>query len=241
MLPDTLKAVAITSKTGSTCTADIGGVQTVIEVARDLSVTAGDGLLIIRAGNVWYAIARTGIAAPTAETNPDPPKPVPAVQRGRLVVSPNSMGSFRNGGWRTDVGQRVYQGNYGGWGNNIGAVFYGNKPRSLSGATVLGAVIRVRRLSQGGVAAAQQLTLRLVTERFRPSGAPTITSSTPGPSLAWGQTREGVTIPAAWAQAMVNGTAGGLAIYEADGDPYVITAGVGDWSPAWTLTIDWQR
>lgn len=241
-LPTTLKALAITAKTGSTCTADVGGVQTTIEVARDLSVSAGDGLLITRSGNTWYAIARTGTAAPAvvaSDEAPDPPK-VPTVQVGRLVVPPNGLGSYRGGTYRDDT-SHIIQGNYGGWGNNTGAVFYGNKPRSLSGATVTAASIRIRRLSQGGTAAKQQMTLRLVTERFRTGSTPTLTSSTSGPSLAWGQTVDSFAIPTSWAQAMVDGTAGGIAIFVSGGSPYIITAGKGDWGPAWTMTIAWTR
>lgn len=242
-LPTTLKATATAAKTGSTCTADIGGIETVVEVARDLSVSAGDGLLVTRSGNTWYAIARVGTAAPASvgtDEAPPPPKPKPDVQSGRLVVSPNGMGSYRSGQYRDDTGH-IIQGNYGGWGNNIGAVFYGNKPRSLSGATVTSARVRIRRLSQGGAAAKQALTLRLVTERFRTTSSPTLTSSTAGPSLAWGQTVDSYAIPNSWAQAMVDGTAGGLAIFVSGGSPYVLTAGKSDWGPAWTLTISWTR
>lgn len=238
-----LKALATTAKSGSTCTADIGGILTVVEVARDLTVVAGDGLLVARSGNTWYALARVGTAAPAVvppDEAPEPPKPKPDVQSGRLVVPPNSLGSYRGGSYRDDT-SHIIQGNYGGWGNNIGAIFYGNKPRSLSGATVKKATVRIRRLSQGGQAAKQALTLRLVTERFRTSSSPTLTSSTPGPSLGWGQTSDAFVIPNSWAQAMVDGTAGGIAIFVAGGSPYVITAGKGDWGPAWTMTITWSR
>lgn len=240
-IPSTLKATAITSKAGSTCTADIGGVTTTVEVARDLSVTAGDGLLVIRAGIQWYAIARVGTAAPAAPDTPvTPPPPPKQLQVGSLVISPVETRSRQGSKWRTDTDD-VYQGQYGGNGNHTGCAFYGSKPRSLAGATVTGAYIKVRRPDRGGTNAAQNTTLRLVTERTRPSGAPTLTSSTSGPSLRRGQTVNAFAIPNAWAQAIVDGTSGGLALFDSSGSPYVIMAGRGSWGPAWTLVISWKR
>lgn len=241
-LPDTLKATATTAKTGSTCTAEIGGVDTTIQVARDLSVSSGDGLLVVRSGSQWYAVARTGTAAPTAPDTPPPPppKPKPEVVTGRLIITPVETRSRQGSRWRTD-NDNVYQGEYGGNGNHIGCVFYGSKPRSIAGATVTSALFRLRRLDSGGVNAAQDTTLRLVAERFRPSGAPTLGSTADGPNLKRGETRNGVALPTAWAQAMVDGTAGGIALYESDGSPYLIMAGRGSWSPAWTLTLYWRR
>ncbi|MEE3918179.1 hypothetical protein V2I01_04775 [Micromonospora sp. BRA006-A] len=40
---------------------------------------------------------------------------------------------------------------------------------------------------------------------------------------------------------MVDGTAGGLAVYDSSGSPYVRFAGRGSWSPAFTLAISWRR
>ncbi len=241
-LPGALKATASSAKTGSTCTADIGGQAVTIEVARDLSVSSGDGLLVIRSGDTWYAFARTGTAAPAVPDTPPPPPPPskPTVVTGKLIVTPYETRSRQGSRWRTDTDD-VYQGQYGGNGNHIGCVFYGSKLRSLAGATVTSAYTRIRRLDKGGTNAAQDTTLRLVAERFRPSGAPTLGSTADGPNLRRGETQNGVQITTAWVQAMVDGTAGGLAVYESDGSPYVILAGRGAWSAAWTLTVYWRR
>jgi hypothetical protein len=241
-VPGTLKAIATSGKTGSTCSADIGGQTVTIEVARDLSVASGDGLLVVRSGDTWYAIGRTSTAAPAVPDTPPPPPPPskPVVVTGKLIVSPVETRSRQGSRWRTDTDD-VYQGQYGGNGNHIGCVFYGTKPRTLAGATVTSAYVRIRRLDKGGTNAAQDTTLRLVAERFRPSGAPTLGSVADGPNLRRGETQNGVQITTAWVQAMVDGTAGGLAVYEADGSPYVILAGRGAWSAAWTMTIYWRR
>lgn len=240
-LPLTLKATASTAKTGSTCTAEIGGIDTTVQVARDLSVSAGDGLLVARSGSQWYAIARTSTAAPAAPDTPapPPPRPKPEVVTGTLVCSPVETRSRQGSKWRTD-NDNVYQGAYGGNGVHMGCAFYGTKPRSLAGATCTKATVRIYRLDSGGVNAAQDMTLRLVAERFRPSGAPTLGSVIDGPNLRRGQ-KTTFTLPNSWGQAMIDLTAGGVALYESDGSPYLITAGRSAWGPAWTLTLSWRR
>jgi hypothetical protein len=40
---------------------------------------------------------------------------------------------------------------------------------------------------------------------------------------------------------MVDGTAGGLAIFESDGDPYVILDGRGRYASSFALTINYSR
>lgn len=233
-------ATATTDKSGSsTVTATVNGVDTLVQVARDLTVAAGDVLLVERVGAQWFAYARLFAAAPGAVENERPPEPKPTTTNGSLVVSPVETRSYRNGSWRMDTDD-VYQGQYGGNGNHTGAVFYGTKPRSLEGTTVASATIKVKRIS-GGTYAAQPTAMWLMTQATRPGGAPTLTSTASGPSLAVGATTDAFAIPSAWAQAFVDGTAGGIAFFDADGSPYVKFAGRGTWSPAFTLTISWQR
>jgi len=83
--------------------------------------------------------------------------------------------------------------------------------------------------------------VRLVTQATKPAGAPTRTSSTTGPHLAVGATNNAFVVPTSWAQAMVDGSAGGLGVYDSSGSPYMRFAGRSSWSAAWTLTIRWTR
>lgn len=236
-------ATATTSKSvASTVTATVNGVETLVQVARDLTVAAGDVLLVVRVGAQWFAVARYFPAAIVdLPSNDRPPDPKPVVTTGSLVVSPVETRSYRpTYGWRTDTTD-VYQGQYGGWGNHTGCAFYGAKPRSLAGATVTSATVKVRRPGgTGSTYAAVGTTMRLMTQATRPGGAPTLTSSTAGPSIKAGADTT-FTIPDSWAQAMVDGTAGGIAFFDSDGSPYIIFAGRGSWSPAFTLTINWRR
>lgn len=232
------KATATAVKSGSTVTAEVNGTITTVQVVRGLIVTPGDVLLVEKIRAEWYATALLFDAPPLPVENERPPEPKPAATTGSLVVSPVETRSYRNSSWRTDTDD-VYQGEYGGNGNHTGSVFYGSKPNSLDGATVTGATIKVKRVS-GGTYAAQSTTMRLMTQKTRPGGVPTLTSTAAGPSLAVGASTT-FTIPASWAQSIVDGTAGGIAFFDADGSPYVRFAGRGSWSAAFTLTINWTR
>lgn len=232
--------LATVSVSGSTTiTVVVNDTEVVVNGLRGTTYAVGDVAPILRIGSQWWALGRAFAAPTTLPQNPSAPAPKPPVVAGSLVVSPIETRSFRpNFGWRTD-NTDVYQGEFNA-GNHTGCSFYGSKPRSLSGATVTSARIRVRR-DRGGVFAAQATTMRLMTNATRPAGAPTLTSSTAGPSLAVGSTNNSFAIPTSWAQSMVDGTAGGLAVFDADGSPYVRFAGRGTWSPAFTLTINWRR
>lgn len=234
-----IKAIATAAGSGGVVTATVNGIPTTIRIAKGLTVTANDVLLVDQVGSEWWVSALAYDVAPTppADSTPGAPAPVPPAS-GTSTFTAVETRSYRNGAWRTD-NDSVYQGQYGGNGLHTGCVFYGRGPRSLAGATVTSASIQVRRLT-GGTYAPQTTTLWLITQSTRPAGAPTRTSSTGGPSLAVGATGTHGLLTA-WGQALVDGTAGGLAIYTASGSPYVRLAGRGDWSPAFTLTLKWRR
>lgn len=239
MIEESVIGTAQGAKSGSTVSVSVNGTVTTVQCARDLTVAAGDPLMISRYGSLWVAVGRMYASAPTTPLNEETPDPNQPTTSGTLVVGPVETRSYRNGAWRTDNSQ-VYQGQYGGGGNHTGVAFYGSAPRSLAGATVTGARINVRRQS-GGFFAAQATTMRLVTQATRPAGAPTLGASTGGPSLAVNGESIGFAVPTAWAQSMVDGTAGGLGFFVAGGTPYVVFSGTGAWSPAFTMTIDWTR
>lgn len=235
--------IAVGAKASGLVTVTVSGVDIVMNAARDVTFAAGDRLAFTRNGGIWVAYARLDTAAttgPGADTpNPKPPPPKPVTVTGSKTFTPVETRSRQASKWRTD-NDDVYQGQHGGQGNHTGCAFYGNGPRSLNGATVTGASVKLRRAGKGGITAAQDTTFRLVTNKTRPSGAPTLTSSTDGPNLKWGQSTT-FTIPTSWAQAMVDGTAGGLAIFESDGSPYVILDGRGNYSASFQLTMKWSR
>lgn len=236
-----LKATATAAKVGTTVTASINGTVVTVQVLRDLPVAAGDVLLVQRMGSEWFAIGRAYPSPPATPANDTAPDPKPSTVSGRLVVPPVSTGSYRasTSTWRTDT-EDIIQGSYGGYGNHFGAAFYGNLPRSLDGATVTSAKAQIRR-QVGGSPGPLATTLALFAESSRPAGAPTVLATTPGPAMATGDLRLSVEILTTWAQQIVDGTAGGIGVYDADGTPYVRLSGRGSWSPAFTLTLFWTR
>lgn len=229
-------ATATAAKTGSSLPVTVHGFARTVQCARDLAPAAGDVVLIVQQGAQWVAVARLFTAAPAAVVgNAAVPDPDPAVIAGTTVFAPSDMGTHRAAGWRADASVR--QGQQGTAGLNTGAVFYGGAPAALSGATVTAATLAVRR--QGGAGTGS--TLWQVTETDRPSGAPTLGASTAGPALSEIGQEEEFALPASWGQAIVDGTAGGLAFYDADGSPYVAFDGRDTWPPAFTLTLEWTR
>lgn len=237
-------ATAQAAKSGSTVTVDLAGTLTVVQVARDLTVATGDVLVVTKSGaglpSQWFAIARAFAAAPAAV---DPAGNLPLVPiyptpYGTLAVAPTYTGTYRDGVWQS-AGGDVQQGIYGGAGNATGVAYYGVKAQALAGATVLAARVSVQRLT-GGTPTAQTATLQRVTQTDWDGSAPTLAASTTGPALAVGESAD-FTVPTSWAQAIVDGTAGGLGVFAAGGTPYMRFAGVAAASPAWLLSIDWTR
>jgi hypothetical protein len=239
MLPATTTATATTVSSGAACTARINGVEITVQLARDLTVAVGDILLVHKVVDRYVGCCRLFTAAPTPDDTFEQPDPNTALVQGRTVIMPVQTGTYRDAAWLTSTADTM-QGEYGGYGNATGAAFYGAKPATLAGATVLQATVRVSRLPTGAAAAAAT-TLRLVTETEQPAGAPTLTSTTAGPSLLRGEDLDAFEVPVAWVQAMADGTAGGLALFDADGDPYARLAGRGTDPTAWMLTVDWER
>lgn len=233
-----ITGVVQTTKTSGYVAALVNGQRINVECERDLTPAVGDVIVIAQIGSKYIALGRTSAAAPgSAEGNEAPPPTSP--QTGVLTVTPVETRSYRPAyGWRFDTDD-VYQGEYGGWGNHTGCAFYGSKPRALDGATVTDASLRMRCLQIGSYPPSAA-TMRLITNTVRPGGAPTLTSSATGPALVQGAETQW-DVPTAWAQAIVDGTAGGIGAYIAGGTPYIRWAGRGAWSAAFTLTIRWRR
>lgn len=252
----TLVATATTSVSGGAVLATAAGITITVRVATGITPAQGDRLLVTRHGSVYWAIATipapptvtpTPVAPP--DTAPDPgdkaPAPKPTTTTGTLTCVPTATACYRDGSWRSDGASvnsyDLYQGRYSGssFGRMTGCAFYGSKPHSLSGATCTKATVKVKRLSAGDYAA-RAVTLRLVSQTSRPSGAPTLNESTSGPSLKIGDTST-FTLPTSWGQALIDGSRGGIAISISSDTPYIHLAGRGSWSAAMTLTISWRR
>ncbi|MGW6295177.1 hypothetical protein [Streptomyces sp. NPDC055058] len=253
--------VAASAVSGGACLANIGGILVTARVVAGLTVAKGDALLVARVGSAYFvqAVLQAGPVVPpelppdgteedgvpAPDTGDAPPAPKPSVTTGSLVCTPVTTSTWRDGRWRTDIGSSTsadtYQGRYGGssFGRNHGFAFYGSKPRSIAGATVTKATLKLRRL-QAGDFAGRTPTLRLVSQSTRPGSFPTLNETTAGPRLAVGASST-FAIPKSWGQALVDGSRGGIAISIGSDNPYIRLAGRASWSAAWTLTLSWQR
>ncbi|MFD4343398.1 hypothetical protein ACFWQ6_00700 [Streptomyces coelicoflavus] len=252
---------ALTASANGACRATVAGIEITTRVVSGVTVGVGDTILIVRRGSTFWVIAIAG-AAPTVppvepapdDTPPDTgdsaPAPKPTVTTGSLTCHPVATSTWRSGHWRTDIGSSTsadtYQGRYGysSYGRNSGFAFYGSKPRSLAGATVTKATVKLRRLTSGDYGR-RSPTLRLVSESSRPSSYPSLHESTTGPSLGVrghvSPSETTFTLPTSWGQAMVDGSRGGLGIVISADSPYIRLAGRSSWSAAWTLTLYWRR
>lgn len=233
--------IALGAASGGLVTVTVWGITVQMLAARDVSFAAGDPVSFVRSGQTWTAVARTGTTAITPPLIPNDPgiDPNPPTVSGSRTFLPVETRTRQGTVWLTDTDD-VYQGQYGTAANSTGCAFYGNGPRALAGATVDSATIQVRRRTRGGPAGVQATSLRLVTETFRPTGAPTLGFSDVGPALGLGEAME-FDVETAWAQAMVDGTAGGLAVFDADGVPYVILEGLSRYGASFALTINYTR
>jgi len=222
-----------------------GGEQTfTAEVARDLPVANNDLVIISLIGSKWYVIQRILSSAPgPPNSNSDKfgRSPRYELEKGDDTFNPVDTRTWNGSKWRTDTTD-VFQGTYAG-AVNVGCMFFGDQLKSLKGNTITRALLlSIERLPySGGSYAAATSTLWKVTQKKRPSGAPTRTSSTTGPAMAVGAILPSFEIPESWVTDMTNGTVGGLAFYDADGNPDMRFAGMGTYSPALSLYVEWER
>ena len=175
---------------------------------------------------------------------PPPPPPLPPVQ-APAAPPPPATGtarfpavdsvSWRGGKWRTDSNV-VAQSDWGGWGDNNGAWFYGSGPTDqLAGATITRCQIRIHR-QPGGVWGGQTVHLYRHTDRNRPGGD---VSRVQGPWDASVAIDEAiwVDLPADAGQAIVD-SGGGVGI---TGAPYVVLYPAGSDPESGLLSMDWRR
>jgi hypothetical protein len=219
----------------------VDGATLSLPIVRSYTPTVGDECLVLMRRHGGFVIGAPGTAPPAANVVPSstaqapPPADDPTPSRpkyGSDVFRPTSTGSYRNGSWRGDTND-LYGGDWSGRGSNKGGAYYGKGPRGLRGATVTRVRVKLRR-QDGGVYGGVTPTLRLLAESSR-SGAPNDVLSTAGPSLSIGEAVT-FTLPDAWGQRMVDGTAGGIGVWSASSSPYVHLDG-----PSLSLLIDWKR
>ena len=242
-MADLIYAIVTAVKASGLVSVKVGAQIVSAQADRDTTYAAGDPVVIGKIGSAYFAMGRYFVtsAGDIDPGNTDEPPAAPPTTTGTTTFLPTETHSWRDtfGGWRDD-NDRIYQGEHGGAGNHIGCAFYGNQVKTLAGATVLSASIKAKRLS-GGDFAAETTTLGHITEASRPTGEPTFGGSFTGPHLAVGATSTSIAIDTSLAQSLVDGTYGGLGIHISGSTPYIILAGLSDYSGSFALTIKWRR
>jgi hypothetical protein len=231
--------------TGAPVSVKIMGATIVCRLMRGVTIAVGDIVAGVRVGGEILILGRMHTAAPSAP--PDgtgyPPQPEGLSRTGQITFFPVETRSYHTGpgpnGWRFDTDDLLQSE----WGGDLftGCAFYGSAPRSLAGAVVTLARLKMKRVA-GGDSSARKPEFYRIAESTRPSGAPTRTGSgTLGPNLSVNEV-ELFTLPNALAQDIVDGISGGIGIWVADdSQPHVRLAGRGKYSSSMALTIDWNR
>lgn len=216
---------------------------------RSVTTAAGDVVLGMRSKNEIVIIERLHAAAPGSDPLGDsqfPPNQWPSIQSGQTVIHPVETRSYRDSlGWRKDTDD-LLQGAWGGH-NHAGCAFYSKKPRSLAGAEVLKAWIKVKRDAGSQWSTHEPTTLKRITQKTLThkmikdgTGPDFVSGAIDGPRLSRGES-ENFVIPNSWGQDLVDGDSGGLAVHTNTEDPKARLDGRHSWAPSFTLTIRWQR
>jgi hypothetical protein len=229
-------------KSGGKIQVKVRGQKITARCPRDISPSVGDVVVMVRYGSAMWVLNRYFVDSKgNVDLGGDDPPGPGTVVSGTTTFLPKFTGSYRRTvqvGWRAD-GDHIYQGATA-QGNNIGCAFYGDQMIPLAGVTVVSGYITARR-GPGGPAGAQTTTLWGLTQSTKPSGMPTLSGvSFTGPSLQIGATGR-TDLHISVAQGLVDGTYGGLAVYDSDGAPYVRLNGRREYAGSFAVTLKWRR
>lgn len=226
----------VTAVSGSTLTVkllDTADALTVLALVGP-AYAVNDIVVVARDGSSSFVVGR--LAAAAASADPDPaPTPDGSTTARTVTVLPATTGTWRDG-WRS--GDDVRQGDWNsGYGINTGAAFYGRQLRSLNAdlSRPRSAVLRYRR-GTGGVFGAQTPTFWTLSQSVRPSGAPTRLSSSSGTAVAVNRSASW-SVPGAFLDALLSGSAGGLGIHVSGSSPYIVLDGRSSNGQSFALTV----
>lgn len=231
-------------------TVQVGGSQLVLPYLRSYAPAVNDSVVIAVQGQRWIVVDAYAQAAdppaprpPAAAPSQPPPKPPtpPVVTQVTRTFNATGTGCFRDGKWRTDTDNQPHQGDWGSYGRNTGAWFYGRQiATTLAGATVVKAEVRIRRL-RGGQYGPQSPTVFTTPHRSKPSGAPTLLGSGTDLRAIAVDRAEWVPLPLSLAQQFSDGTAFGLACKVSADDPYMAFASLNDARDTGALRLTWKK
>ena len=167
----------------------------------------------------------------------DTPTPPPAPPAPTTRSFTASMATYRGGKWRTDAkGAWAVQGDWGGYGNNLGCFFFSGMADALRGKTILSATLDITRYNAGGYSDGRPLLLGGLNIGYKGEGTPSASDNQLVGTLARGE-RKVVNVPASVMAGISSGAYKGLSIYAKEGNlegHYILI----DTEP--TLTVTYQ-
>jgi hypothetical protein len=189
------------------------------------SIHSGGGLL---SPSAQTAEAATGtLASPAGGSSPA------AQTTATSLVSATASWDLNQELYRVD-NDYLYQGSWG-FGNHIGLMFFNGAVKfstiAAAAATIITAVLYIKRLNSGGFATARNLQIRGHDQVTAPTEFLTsylVTDYGEIANLKWGEILT-INMPAQFLLDVNAGIINGLAIYETDGEPFVVLEGIAEY------------
>nr|WP_162990928.1 hypothetical protein [Maliibacterium massiliense] len=171
--------------------------------------------------------------------NPPPPPKREHTTNFRSTDTKSWRTTSVSGGSQWQPNAYIYQGNYQGYGNHKGMIFFdiASIRSTLAGATINAVTLTIRRRSQGGSSAAGALYAYTHNYASRPAGnAEPALGAAIGQigAFAWGS-QQTVGLPTWVAERMRDGSAAGILFHAPGGSPYLIFEG---WA---TLDVNYTK
>jgi hypothetical protein len=248
---DIRTGIVTVTPTAATVTVSVNGEELDLPYLESYTPAVNDSVLVLTRGQRWVVVGNyTNPAAPVTPatpaappSTPTPTKPKPPTPKKTTFVRTflaNSTGCFRGGKWRTDTSNQPHQGDWGGYGINTGAWFYGSQIKAaLAGATVLKVEMYLVRIG-GGQYGGITPTIWTHPHQSRPGGAPSLLSSSTVSGLAV-NTKRWVGLPLSFGTALQAGTAYGTACFVAGADPYAAFANLSGARTSGALRITYSK
>lgn len=180
---------------------------------------AGDLVMILLddAGSAFVVgIIGSAATAPTASGAVDQAPETTAASTGAFAIQPVYTGAWRTSESIWFPSSDLISGDWAPWYGHFGVAYFGGQLRAVGKEITSMTVHLVRK--QAGAYAAGTPTMTLLAGDDRPSAAPTVLATAPGPSLAVGDVADW-TVPAGWLPRLSQGgDAGGIGT---QGNPYM--------------------
>jgi hypothetical protein len=222
----------------SKVTVALDGANNVIPCAI-ATYAANDVVAVLRDGrSSGWVLGKVGTFTPPTDPDPTPVKVEPVARLRVVTIKPIYTNTYRSGWRSSSTGDELVQGDYGGYGLNTGAAFYGNALVALRADTSRPYTIDVTyKRTSGGDYSAQSPSFYTLTQRTKPGGAPTKDDGpSTGTAVAVGKVAKW-RLPSTMALHLLNGTDGGLGIWRSGSTPYLKLAGRSDYAAAMTLRV----